>query len=153
MIFADPETAGLDEDARLTAMWLWTLAAPTAGVDAEVDSTAETNADDADGDDAASEGAAGFTLEFDAARKIAQGLGARLESLQSIVQVKADKARLLSVAERAKHLFGGPDPAPATRKSSKKGGRQPALFEELEQVAEQQGWGEVGTPAVGSTDA
>ena len=29
MIFADPETAGLEEDARLTAMWLWTIATPS----------------------------------------------------------------------------------------------------------------------------
>lgn len=29
MIFNDPETAGLEPDARLTAMWLWTLAGPT----------------------------------------------------------------------------------------------------------------------------
>ena len=42
----------------------------------------------------------GFVLEFDAARKIAQGLGANLEKLRSVVEVKGQTARLLSVAER-----------------------------------------------------
>ena len=48
----------------------------------------------------------GFVLEYDAARKIAQGLGAHLEQLSSLVEVSGDKARLLPVSERARHLFG-----------------------------------------------
>jgi hypothetical protein len=60
----------------------------------------------------------GYTLEYDAARKIAQGLGAHLEQLDTIVEVKGDKARLLSVAERARHLFGKQDldASPARKK-------------------------------------
>ena len=42
----------------------------------------------------------GFVLEFDAARKIAQGLGAHLERADSVVEVKGETARLLPVAER-----------------------------------------------------
>ena len=48
----------------------------------------------------------GFVLEYDAARKIAQGLGAHLESLTALVEVKGDKARLLPVSERTSYLFG-----------------------------------------------
>ncbi|HEU5422942.1 MAG TPA: hypothetical protein VFU72_05335, partial [Nitrolancea sp.] len=47
-----------------------------------------------------------YVLEFDAARKIAQGLGAHLDRLPTVVAVKGDKARLLPVADRARHLFG-----------------------------------------------
>ena len=36
----------------------------------------------------------GFVLEYDAARKIAQGLGVHLEQLTSVVEVSGDKARL-----------------------------------------------------------
>ena len=93
---------------------------------------------------------AGFALEFDAARKIAQGLGARLDELVHVVEVRGDKARLLPVAERIKYLFGGSDGAPAPKPRSKKK-PQGVLFEELEEVAEQQRWGEVGTPRAGST--
>ncbi|MGD0045197.1 MAG: DUF1156 domain-containing protein, partial [Isosphaeraceae bacterium] len=50
----------------------------------------------------------GFVLEFDAARKIAQGLGANLEELRSVVEVKGQTARLLPVRERAVHLLGKP---------------------------------------------
>lgn len=105
MIFQGANTAGLESDARLTAMWLWTLAA--TGVDA-------LSADDAEGDEAGGEstvevsgGASrGYMLEFDAARKIAQGLGASLEELKTIVEISGDNARLLSVSERAHYLFG-----------------------------------------------
>ena len=48
----------------------------------------------------------GYVLEYDVARKTAQGLGAHLETLTSLVEVKGDKARLLPVAERALYLFG-----------------------------------------------
>ncbi|MBI3493149.1 MAG: DUF1156 domain-containing protein [Acidobacteria bacterium] len=149
MIFADPDTAGLDEDARLTAMWLWTIAAPSGDAVGQEENDIENEAEE----EVQSSGGAsgqGFTLEFDAARKIAQGLGARLEELTHVVNVKGDKARLLSVAERTNYLFGGSGGAPQAKKSSKKK-PQRALFEELEEAAEQQGWGEVGTPKAGST--
>jgi hypothetical protein len=48
----------------------------------------------------------GYTLEYDAARKIAQGLGAHLETLTSLVEVKGDKATLLPVLARTRKLFG-----------------------------------------------
>jgi hypothetical protein len=105
IIFPDADTIGFEEDARLTAMWLWTL---NAG------NTDAANGENAEDDDAAdeSEGSAkktkttGFVLEFDAARKIAQGLGAHLEDLGSLVEVSGEQARLLPVGERARHLFG-----------------------------------------------
>jgi putative DNA methylase len=149
MIFAEADAAGLDEDARITAMWLWTIAAPLAAQTAAEDEFPGESTDD-EGAVPKSSTTTGYTLEFDAARKIAQGLGARLESLQHVIEVRGDKARLLPVAERTRYLFGGSDGLPAPKKSSKKK-PQRALFEELEQVAEQQGWGDVGTPRAGST--
>ena len=61
--------------------------------------------DDNEGGEGKAKGG-GYVLEFDAARKIAQGLGAHLEQLPGVIEVKGDKARLLSVAERTKRLFG-----------------------------------------------
>jgi len=56
----------------------------------------------------------------DAARKIAQGLGAHLETLSTLVEVKGDKARLLPVSERTSYLFGqGPPAAKRERKRKK----------------------------------
>src|SRR5262249_18318656 len=48
----------------------------------------------------------GFKLEFDAARKISQGLGIHLEDLGGLVEISGDTARLLGVAERARYLLG-----------------------------------------------
>jgi hypothetical protein len=67
----------------------------------------------------------GFTLEFDAARKIAQGLGVHLKKSQTIVEIKGDKARLLPVAERTRYLFGRGTTADGVGTSSGRGrGRQ-----------------------------
>lgn len=102
MVFTGGEAQGLEEDARLTAMWLWTL---TAGVS---DNGVEEDEDDGDEEESNSGGklTGGFTLEYDTARKIAQGLGANLEELKTLVEVKGDKARLLPVLERIDKLFG-----------------------------------------------
>jgi putative DNA methylase len=72
----------------------------------------------------------GFKLEYDAARKIAQGLGAVLESLTHLVEVKGDEARLLPVAERTRHLFGKEEEEPA-RAARKKASAQMNMFAEL----------------------
>ncbi len=146
MIFDAAETTGLEEDARLTAMWLWTLAAPGAAAPDAEDATENDEEDD----DNKSATSAGFVLDFDAARKIAQGLGAKLEELAHAVEVKGDKARLLAVHERSKHLFGKVEGAPTTAKKAAKK-KQMTLFGELEAAAETQGWGEVGAPKAATT--
>jgi adenine-specific DNA methylase len=104
MIFTGADTAGFEEDARLTAMWLWTL--NSGNTDADNGEDEGEVSDDESGDAEKKVKSTGFILEYDAARKIAQGLGAHLEDLGSLVQVSGDKARLLPVAERSRHLFG-----------------------------------------------
>ena len=66
----------------------------------------ENTADEEDDDSPAKPAKGGFSLEFDAARKIAQGLGAHLEDLTAVVEVKGQTARLLPVSERMKALLG-----------------------------------------------
>lgn len=105
MIFQGADATGFEEDARLTAMWLWTLSATAE------DSSASTEEGDDESDDedtpARSAGkSSGFTLEYDAARKIAQGLGAHLEKLDALVDIKGDKATLIPVRARERFLFG-----------------------------------------------
>jgi len=167
MIFEDADAAGLEPDARLTAMWLWTLGggsgkAETNGNGEADSSAAQPDAEDAD-EDAADEDSdngggkgakvAGYVLEFDAARKIAQGLGVHLEKSESIVEVKGDKARLLPVSDRMQHLFGKDTEAAPTGRGKKKGKvKQKTFFEELDAgVAAEAGWGELKGPPPGST--
>lgn len=150
MIFHDPETSGLGEDARLTAMWLWTLAGPTGGDAAgDVEGGDDSDEDDDDGKKTA-KSTGGFVLEYDAARKIAQGLGCKLESLPHLIEVKGDKARLLPVGERTRHLFGNDakDQLVAPKGGKKK---QLGLFATLQEEITSAGWGDLQAPAAGSS--
>jgi hypothetical protein len=89
-------------------MWLWTLRTGDGGDSPSPD---DDEADD-DADAPAERGVTGtYVLEYDAARKIAQGLGAHLEKMADLVEVKGDRARLLSAGERAPRLFGKADAA------------------------------------------
>jgi putative DNA methylase len=132
MVFAGADASGFEADARLSAMWLWTL---NAG---RTDQTNGEGAEEQEGDDESEDGGkkakpSGLVLEYDAARKIAQGLGAHLEGLSDLIEVTGETARLLPVGERTRHLFGkesGPDAAGG--RARKKKPKQGSLFEDLE---------------------
>lgn len=160
MIFKDADAAGLEPDARLTAMWLWTLGGGSGkavtngnGQPAETDEESEADDEDAEESDGKGGKVAGYVLEFDAARKIAQGLGIHLEKSESIVEIKGDKARLRPVSERTQHLFGkDAESAPTGRGKKKAKPKQKTFFEELDEAeAAEAGWGELKGPPPGST--
>ncbi|MBF0556266.1 MAG: DUF1156 domain-containing protein, partial [Nitrospirae bacterium] len=90
----------------------------------------------------------GYILEYDAARKIAQGLGAHLERLQSLVEVKGDKARLLPVGERTRALFGRDEAEAPKRK--KKEEAQLSLFPKKEDEEESSTWEVKNIPQLGN---
>jgi adenine-specific DNA methylase len=125
MIFKEADAAGLQPDARLTAMWLWTLGAYRTT--AESDATQQEVDDEGDEDAEATSGAgrdpSAFALEFDAARKIAQGLGVNLEELPTTVEIRGETARLLRVSERSAFLIGTGQRAMA--RAEKRRGRKP----------------------------
>lgn len=93
MIFEGADASGFEEDARLTAMWLWTL-------------HTSANGDEPADHEGEGKSLRGYGLEYDAARKIAQGLGAHLESLSHLVEVKGANATLLTAGARTRYLFG-----------------------------------------------
>lgn len=131
MIFRDADAAGLESDARFTAIVLWTLGAGGTGSGESDDSDVEDAEDDDDEEESPKGKAAksGYTLEYDAARKIAQGLGVNLEQIDSVVEVKGDKARLRPVGERAATLFGKAEKAEAAAKKRGKKATQKKLFD------------------------
>jgi hypothetical protein len=150
MIFTGADATGFDSDARITAMWLWTLSAGANGNDRSVEEEEDSEeAANEEEDTPKKSTPRGFVLEFDAARKIAQGLGAHLDQMQSVVEVKGDKARLLPVSERARHLFGKQGQQAAPRRS--RGPKQGSLFEEMEETAKEGGVGELAVPEQGAT--
>ncbi len=89
----------LEEDARLTALFLWTLQSSAA--------RADDGAADEDDETAAKAAARGFALPFDVVRRLAQPMGIDLDRWTGRI-VAQDKGvvRLLPVAERARGLFG-----------------------------------------------
>jgi hypothetical protein len=99
----------LEEDARFTALFLWTLQSTDGGTtENQTDEAEEEEADDDAEDEAASRGKAkGLTLVFDVVRRFAQPLGIELPKWEDrIIETKKGIVRLLPVAERAEQLFG-----------------------------------------------
>ena len=103
----------VEEDARLTALFLWTLQS-TAGETAEAASDEEEDPTDEDDEEGSSRGKTkGFTLVFDVVRRFAQPLGIDLDRWKDrVIETKKGVVRLLPIAERATKLFG-PDGAQA----------------------------------------
>lgn len=101
----------LEEDARLTALFLWTVqssALVRAGAD-EADDEDGSAAEDRDDEDAGGGGSRkkGLTLIYDVARRFAQPLGIHLDQWEGrIVETDKGVVRLLPVRERAAQLFG-----------------------------------------------
>ena len=88
----------LEEDARLTALFLWTL---QSTVESPV-----SGADDDDEDDAPRK-KGNYSLPFDVARLFSQPLGIDLAAWESrIIRTEKGVVRLLPVRERAERLFG-----------------------------------------------
>lgn len=120
MIFEGADASGFEEDARLTAIWLWTLATgDSMSEDGGQKSEEDPEEEEEEDSKAKTRTKGGFVLEYDAARKIAQGLGAHLENLQHLVEIQGETAVLLPVAARTRYLFGK-DSAEAPKGRAKK---------------------------------
>jgi adenine-specific DNA methylase len=98
----------LEEDARLVALFLWTLQS-TNGARAEAEPEEEEDGvpDDADDEEAETQKPKGYSLVYDVVRRFAQPLGIDLPKWEGrVIETKKGIVRLLPVAERAKQLFG-----------------------------------------------
>ena len=127
MLFEDAETQGFEADARVTAIWLWTLASEPVTVEkVEVESEGDES------EEKSSKPKGGFTLDSDTANRIAQSLGADIRSLAGIIEVKGDKSRLISVRERADKLFKSKNMEEKRAAKKKKEQDQMGLFSEWE---------------------
>ena len=96
------QAGALEEDARLTALFLWTMQSTEENGDA-----ANGGGDDPDEDGSAQTRPVGYNLPFDVARRFAQPLGIHLDEWESrIIETKKGVVRLMPVRERGKQLFG-----------------------------------------------
>lgn len=117
----------LEEDARLTALFLWTM--QSTGEDGSsggsVDDAHEDEDDDEE-DETPRRKAAGYSLPFDVARRFAQPLGIHLADWESrIVRTEKGVVRLMPVRERREQLF---DEVAADEAEAGTGSPQLSLF-------------------------
>jgi adenine-specific DNA methylase len=114
----------LEEDARLTALFLWTLQStndaagtqpaevadpsdPSNPSDPSDPSDSPSPTDDEAEDAPAPRRTGGYTLVFDVVRRFAQPLGIDLPTWEGrIIETQKGVVRLLPVVERARQLFG-----------------------------------------------
>jgi len=102
----------LEEDARLTALFLWTLQTtngqngPGKG-ETSSDDTGDDSGEEDDDEPAPKGKSKGFSLVFDVVRRFAQPLGIDLPQWEGrIIETKKGVVRLMAVSERARQLFG-----------------------------------------------
>jgi hypothetical protein len=135
MIFPDADPQGFEEDARVTALWLWTLLARANGAAAGEEEPADVT-DEAE-ETATRSRPAGWSLPYDHARLIFQALGAEEETLKrpgGIIEIEGNTARLLSVMERRRFALGTAKEAASPRRRRQ---AQAPLFDEPEPPAEE----------------
>ena len=92
----------LEEDSRLTALFLWTMQSTSEG-----GGNGARPDDDEANDVRPRRKATGYSLPFDVTRRFAQPLGIHLDDWESrIIETKKGLVRLVPVTERGKQLFG-----------------------------------------------
>ena len=101
----------LEEDARLTALFLWTMQSTAEGTSSsngsETDEEDGEAGEDEEEDETPRRKAAGYSLPFDVARRFAQPLGIHLSDWENrVIDTQKGVVRLLPVRERDKQLFG-----------------------------------------------
>jgi len=97
----------LEEDARLTALFLWTLQSTNGENVANKNGNEDIDQTDDEDEDTPKKKAKGFNLAFDVARRFAQPLGIHMPNWEGrIIETKKGVVRLMSVSERGKQLFG-----------------------------------------------
>jgi len=138
-------TGALEEDARLTALFLWTLQSSNGGAPSPQPSPArgegegeDEEAEEDEDETPKKKKTSGYSLIFDVARRFAQPLGIHLPEWEGrIIETEKGVVRLLAVSERAKQLFGeeGAHAAAAAFERNAVAASQMVLFPEEETVA------------------
>lgn len=98
----------LEEDARLTALFLWTLQTTEGQNGGDENPTEDDEEETEEDEESPSKGATrGYSLVFDVVRRFAQPLGIDLPRWERrIIETNKGVVRLLAVSERAGQLFG-----------------------------------------------
>ncbi len=129
-------SGALEEDARLTALFLWTMQSTNSPSE---EATSEINEaegiEDNEEETTSNKATKGYSLIYDVARRFAQPLGIHLANWEGrIIETEKGIVRLLGIKERAEQLFGraGIEVIAADLISSRAPNPQLTLFPEFE---------------------
>jgi hypothetical protein len=123
----------LEEDARLTALFLWALQSTNGDNSHRGGAEDAEEEDEGDGEEEgkgkkAKGKSGGFTLIYDVVRRFAQPLGIHLDVWEDrIIETEKGIVRLLPVADRAEQLFGQAGAALAGDRIEEQAKRDPQL--------------------------
>jgi adenine-specific DNA methylase len=103
----------LEEDARLVALFLWTLQSTNGGPhrgplpEGEGEEVEAAEDDEEEEEEQPRKAPSGYALVYDVVRRFAQPLGIRLPEWEGrVIETKKGVVRLLTIRERARVLFG-----------------------------------------------
>jgi len=121
----------LEEDARLTALFLWTM----QSTDLTASNGKESTEPELEGELTPKAKGKGFSLPFDVVRRFAQPLGIHLPDWEArIIQTEKGVVRVIPVLDRGKQLFGEEGATAVADELEQSGGRsgpaQLSLFPE-----------------------
>lgn len=108
-VLGDADTEGFEEDARMTALFLWTLQATKANGNG--DKKPEVTEEDEEGEDEdegkPKKAKAGFTMPFDTFIRITRPMGIHYTALEHrVIEIEKGVVRMLPVRERSEQLLG-----------------------------------------------
>jgi adenine-specific DNA methylase len=110
-VLGDAETEGFEEDARMTALFLWTLQATKTNGNgkkkAEVTEETDDETGEGEGEEKSKKAKAGFSMPFDTFIRITRPMGIHYAALEGrIIEIEKGVVRLLPVKERTEQLLG-----------------------------------------------
>jgi len=106
-VLGDADTEGFEEDARLTALFLWTLQATKTNGGTKADVPKEDDEDSSNDEAKPRKAKPGFTMPFDTFIRITRPMGIHYPALEGrVLEIEKGVVRLLSTRERTEELLG-----------------------------------------------
>ena len=101
-------TEGFEEDARLTALFLWTLQATQGKAEGQrLKAEVETDKDQDEDEAKPKKGKPGFVMPFDTFIRITRPMGIHYPALEGrVLEIEKGVVRLMSIKERTEELLG-----------------------------------------------
>jgi hypothetical protein len=108
-VLGDAETQGFEEDARMTALFLWTLQStkPVGNRDKKPEVSDEAEDEAGEDEQKAKKAKAGFSMPFDTFIRLTRPMGIHYPALEGrVIDIEKGVVRLLPVRERSEQLLG-----------------------------------------------